>query len=181
MCADNSIHFRHTNGCSCKSVKVFETANVSTWGGLEPPTFGFMPNTLTYWAIRARHLLSHVFLTLALGDINTCFQTKQPCFWYEIWTIDCFPCGFFLSYARTIPVAVSCTLQWRHNENDGVSNHRRLDCLLNRLLRSLAFVRGIHRWSVNSLHKGPVTRKMFPFDDVITTHWGLAMVIGASE
>ena len=32
---------------------------------------------------------------------------------------------------------------------------------------SLAFVRGIHRWPVNSLHKGPVTRKMFPFDDVI--------------
>ena len=32
---------------------------------------------------------------------------------------------------------------------------------------SLAFVRGIHRWSVNSPHKGPVTRKMFPFDDVI--------------
>ena len=32
---------------------------------------------------------------------------------------------------------------------------------------SLAFVRWIHRWPVNSLHKGPVTRKMFPFDDVI--------------
>ena len=32
---------------------------------------------------------------------------------------------------------------------------------------ALAFVRGIHRWPVNSLHKGPVTRKMFPFDDVI--------------
>ena len=32
---------------------------------------------------------------------------------------------------------------------------------------SLAFVRGIHRWQVNSPHKGPVTRKMFPFDDVI--------------
>ena len=32
---------------------------------------------------------------------------------------------------------------------------------------SLAFVRGIHRWPVNSPHKGPVTRKMFPFDDVI--------------
>ena len=27
--------------------------------------------------------------------------------------------------------------------------------------------RGIHRWPVNSPHKGPVTRKMFPFDDVI--------------
>ena len=32
---------------------------------------------------------------------------------------------------------------------------------------SLAFVRGIHRWSVDSPHKGPVTRKIFPFYDVI--------------
>ena len=32
---------------------------------------------------------------------------------------------------------------------------------------SLAFVRGFHRWSVNSPFKGPVTRKIFPFDDVI--------------
>ena len=28
------------------------------------------------------------------------------------------------------------------------------------------FVRGIHRWPVNSPHKRPVTQKMFPFDDV---------------
>ena len=32
---------------------------------------------------------------------------------------------------------------------------------------SLAFVCGIHRWPVNSPHKRPVTRKMFPFDAVI--------------
>ena len=32
---------------------------------------------------------------------------------------------------------------------------------------SLAFVRGIHLWPVNSPDKGPVTRKMFPFDDII--------------
>ena len=32
---------------------------------------------------------------------------------------------------------------------------------------SLAFVRGIHRGPVNSPHKGPITRKMFQFDDVI--------------
>ena len=31
----------------------------------------------------------------------------------------------------------------------------------------LAFVWGIHRGPVNSPHKWPVTRKMFPFDDVI--------------
>ena len=32
---------------------------------------------------------------------------------------------------------------------------------------SMAFVRGIHWWPVNSPHKGPVMRKMFAFDDVI--------------
>ena len=32
---------------------------------------------------------------------------------------------------------------------------------------SLAFMRGIYQWPVNSLHKGPVTWKRFPFDDVI--------------
>ena len=32
---------------------------------------------------------------------------------------------------------------------------------------SLAFLRGIHLWSVNTPHKWPVTRKMFPFDNVI--------------
>ena len=41
----------------------FETENISTWEGLEPPSFGFMPNALTIWIIRARHLLSHVLNT----------------------------------------------------------------------------------------------------------------------
>ena len=69
------------------------------------------------------------------------------------------------------------SLQWRRNGRDGVSNHQPRDCLLNRLFRhrwkkhqspaSPAFVRGIHRSPVNSPHKWPVTRKMFPFDDVI--------------
>ena len=39
---------------------------------------------------------------------------------------------------------------------------------------SLAFVRGIHRWPVNSPHKGPLTRKMFPFNEVVkyfAEHW----------
>ena len=31
----------------------------------------------------------------------------------------------------------------------------------------MAFVRAIHRSPVDYPHKGPVTRKMFPFDDVI--------------
>ena len=35
---------------------------------------------------------------------------------------------------------------------------------------SLAFVWGTHRGPVNSPHKWPVTRKMFPFDDVIMSY-----------
>ena len=50
-----------------------------------------------------------------------------------------------------------CTLQKRHNERDGVANPRRLNCVLTRGVYqrkhessvSLAFVRGIHRWSVD--------------------------------
>ena len=40
---------------------------------------------------------------------------------------------------------------------------------------SLALVRGIHRWPVNSPHKWPVTRKKLRFDDVIMCRaWILA-------
>ena len=68
-------------------------------------------------------------------------------------------------------------LQWRHNDYDGVSNHQPHGCLLNRLLRrrskktSKLRVTGLcvgnSPGPVNSPHKGTVTRKMFPFDDVI--------------
>ena len=68
-------------------------------------------------------------------------------------------------------------LVWRHNGCDGVSNRQPHDCLLNRYSgadqrkhqssASLAFLREIHRWPVNSPHKGPVSRKMFPIDYVI--------------
>ena len=42
---------------------------------------------------------------------------------------------------------------------------------------SLAFVRGIHRGPVNSPHKWPVTRKMFPFDDVIMNVWAISILV----
>ena len=41
---------------------------------------------------------------------------------------------------------------------------------------SLAFVWGIHRGPVNSPHKRPVMRKMFPFDDVIVHCWNSNVV-----
>ena len=45
---------------------------------------------------------------------------------------------------------------------------------------SLVFVMEIHRWPVNSPHKGPVTRKMFPLDDVIMNMTSLFNFWGAT-
>ena len=64
------------------------------------------------------------------------------------------------------------TLQWRHNGLDSLSNHQPHDCLLNHLFRrrskKTSKLRVTGLWGpVNSAHKWPVTRKMFPFDDVI--------------
>ena len=69
------------------------------------------------------------------------------------------------------------SLLWRHNGCNGISNHQLNDCLHNRIFRrrskktssaaSLAFLREINRWPVNSPHKRPVKQKMIPFDIVI--------------
>ena len=68
---------------------------------------------------------------------------------------------------------------WRHNERDSVSNHRRLDCLLNRLFVQAQIKENTKAprhwplwgefpwWAVDSPHKGPVTREMFPFNNVM--------------
>ena len=42
---------------------------------------------------------------------------------------------------------------------------------------SLAFVWGIHRRPVNYPHKGQVTRKMFPFDDVIMAVYQNSLIV----
>ena len=44
---------------------------------------------------------------------------------------------------------------------------------------SIAFVWGIHRWPVQSPHKWPVTRKIFPFDDVIMDFAKIEMIMAA--
>ena len=77
----------------------------------------------------------------------------------------------------TFHITAAKSLHWRHNDQDGVSNHQPHGCLLKRLFgrRSKKTpklrVTGLCAWNspgpVNSPHKGPVTRKMFPFDDVI--------------
>ena len=76
-----------------------------------------------------------------------------------------------------LAISFQVPLQWRHNERDGVSNHRRLDCLLIRLFRCRS--KKTSKLRLTDLCEGnspvtgefpaerPVTRLIFPFDDVI--------------
>ena len=45
----------------------------------------------------------------------------------------------------------------------------------------LAFVRGIHRGPMNSPHKWPVTRKKFPFDDVIISILTIRILVKTTQ
>ena len=77
----------------------------------------------------------------------------------------------------------SFTLRWRHNDRHGVPNHVYSHVCWGAHQRkyqspaSLAFIMGIHRSPVDSPHKGPVTRKVFPFDDVIMIRMDVVCMI----
>ena len=72
------------------------------------------------------------------------------------------------------------SLQWRHNERDGVSNHQAHDCLLNRLFRSRSKKTSKLRVTGLCVGNSAVTGEFpayrvsnaenFPFDDVIMWH-----------
>ena len=85
-----------------------------------------------------------------------------------------------IPYGGVTSLKACFALQWRYYERDGLSNQRRLECLLNCLLRhrlkktSKLRVTGlcegnplVTSGNVDSPTKGPVTWKMFAFEDVI--------------
>ena len=108
------------------------------------------------------------------------YQTYQESSCPKFNTIDC-DCNYF--GMEEVTMFSRFPLHWRHNDHDGVSNHQPHGYLLNRLfgrrskktskLRVTGLCAGNSPGPVNSPHKGPVTRKMFPFDDVIMprTRW----------
>ena len=116
-------------------------------------------------------IILSIILVLYLNEIFTCFLL-----WFFVVIYKQFY-SYHSGFTKTGVIIRLLPLRWRHNDHAGVSNHQPHGCLLNRLFRrkskktsklaSLAFVREIHRGPVNFPHKWPVTRKMFPFDDVI--------------
>ena len=74
--------------------------------------------------------------------------------------VELLPCKLLtLSWASYL-----CQLQWRHNKHGGVLNHRRLDCLLNRLFRrrsrkmSKLRVTGLCEWNPPGTGEFPLRR-----------------------
>ena len=62
-------------------------------------------------------------------------------------------------------------LEWHHNERDGVSNHRRIESFIHAQIKENIKLRVTGLCEENSPgtgvspQKGPVTRKIFPYDD----------------
>ena len=87
-----------------------------------------------------------------------------------------------ISFRLVLALCITVTSQ----ERQAVSNHQLFDCLCNRKCGPTwnkylsphywPFVRKIHRWPVNSSYKGPVSREMLPYDDVIIGVYQLARI-----
>ena len=97
------------------------------------------------------------------------FETPSSLLWRHCHglcvRVDCVRVWIVCACGYHVITVTSKWAQWRLKSQGS-------DYLLNRQRKqqssaSLAFVRGIHRWPVDSPHKGPITGKMFQFNDVI--------------
>ena len=87
------------------------------------------------------------------GDVEPCLQRLQWIPGLSVWQSYFIPVTSQWAQITSLAIVYSTVYS-------GADQRKHLSSA------SLVFVRGIHRWPVNSPHKGPVTQKMFPFDDV---------------
>ena len=163
---------------------------------LVPPGNKLLPELILTKSVAIRRQTSpmrSIMLLIRKVDITKVYQFfsacidvifHQPCYYVtRFWTFNIHE--YLIASYEILRVVMqglcrNSTFRGRRNEFDGVSNHRRLGCLPNRLfrhrsnkisrLRVTGLCGGIYRWPVNFLQKGPVTQKMFPFDDVIAIY-----------
>ena len=103
-----------------------------------------------------------------------------------IFTVDTALISAHMPSPSDFSQSYSDSWHWRHNDHSGVSNHQPHGCLLsclfrrrskkNSKLRVTGLCAGNSPGPVNSPHKGPVTRKIFPFDDVIMSNCCIATI-----
>ena len=113
-CATTSLgNYRTIHG----RTSVYQNANSDRWVGKGP---SFMLNTLWHGVtIWCQPLLS------TLAQLLACRLCRKELQWNRNWN----QIIKGMLWERHLPI------QWRYNGHHGVSNHHRLDCLLNRLFR----------------------------------------------
>ena len=104
-----------------------------------------------------------VYVCSSLIDLNTAFVEMCVCVWVCVCAvvISLTTKNFRVHYDDVIMDAIASQITSLTIVYLTVYSERK-----NQSSASLTFVWGIHQGPVNSPHKGPVTRKMFPFDDV---------------
>ena len=98
------------------------------------------------------------------------FAIKQDHYPGVVWISHWVPCSFLsVSYHYSDVTMGAITFQITRLTGVYPTVSSDTDQRKHQRSASLAFVRGIQRSPVNSPHKWPITRKMFPFDDVSWT------------
>ena len=114
------------------------------------------------------------------GDIFSCLLHTKIIVVYTVFTLESIGCSVlctFLDSSTTQCPPLSCMINHYRDVIIGVMVSQLTSLTIVYLVvywgadqrkhqssASLAFVRGIHRWPVNSTHKWPVTQKIIPFD-----------------
>ena len=154
-------------------------------GVLKPLAGVLIPLTLLLVIVVAVIYLRYVFIYVQFADsIQSSSLSLELLSWYSV---------FKSNHCNSLEArGVGVQMGWSDLTRMGMYHHHHNDVIMSSLASqitsltnvystvysradqrkhqnsaSLAFVWGIHGWPVYSPHKGPVTRKMFPFDDVI--------------
>ena len=109
---------------------------------------------------RGYRLPLNIFLTSVICHVY-CYFTIN----HRDESVDFF-CGWICIYIY-IHIWVRIMVSILYIDTWIIAGQLKATSTMRRIQDSLAFVRGIPRWPMNFPQKGPVTRKIFPFDDVI--------------
>ena len=112
------------------------------------------------------------------GGGTICFLAEARCVWCKLIHISSLSAWWLLMAGRICARVVmieTTSLQWRHNERDGVSNHQFHHCLLDRLFRR----RSMKTWklrvtglcAVNSPMTGEFSAQMASNTENISIWW----------
>ena len=147
-----------TNGaCSQTHLTCLGLCSMAAWKLNGPICAMYMARQLNKW----HQLLNSACCLTIKGNLwhspksNTirCAHKRNPYHvieFYRYWDVNMGAMASQITSPTSVYTIVSGAYQRKHQSS-----------------ASLAFVWGIHRWPMNSPHKGPVSQKMFPFDDVI--------------